>query len=255
MAALFRRWKKRVSRGRFAAGLLFFAVAAVGGLCLDLYLMRALHSEGSLPVRAVLIDGDLQHVSRQEVAAVAGPLCAGRNIAVLDTTPLQEALLQLPWIARVQVRKKMPDVLIISLVEHVPAACWNDHGLYDAVNQVVFYPDMQQFAEPLVRLGAERDELAPEVYARAVMFMRQLAAYNLTMTEVTLDQIRCFRIRLQNGTQLILGRDNEKQVVLRRLQRFLQAQAGGEFDLNSAEYVDLRYDTGFAVMQRSNKQE
>lgn len=252
---MLRSRRKKVSRGRFAAGLLFFVAVAALVLLLDLRLARELHREGSLPVRAVVIDGALRHISRREVADIAGALCAGRNIAALDTDPLREALLQLPWAARVQVRKRMPDVLIISLVEHVPAAYWNDTGLYDAAAGQFFYPDLQQFSEPLVRLGAGRDELAPEVYARAVMFMRQLAAYNLTMTEVTLDNIRCFRIRLQNGTQLILGRDNEQQVVLQRLQRFLQAQAGGEFDLNSAEYVDLRYDTGFAVKKRSKKQE
>ncbi|MBO8415092.1 MAG: FtsQ-type POTRA domain-containing protein [Proteobacteria bacterium] len=243
------------SRGRFAAGLIFCLAVISFVIFIDLKLKDLLFRDDLLPVRAVVVDGALKQLEPKEIADIAGRLCAGHNIAALDTRPLQRALLQLPWTARVLVRKRMPDTLVISVVEHVPAAYWNTSGLYDARMQQVFYPDLQRFSEPLVRLSAERDNLAPEVYNKAVHFMRALSAYNLQMTEVSLDNIRCFRIRLAGGTVLILGRDNERQVVQSRLQRFLKAQRAGSFNLNEAEYVDLRYDVGFAVKKRSQEQE
>ena len=150
----------------------------------------------------------------------------------------------------------MPDTLVISLIEHVPAAYWNDNGLYDAAAQQVFYPDLARFNEPLVRLSAPHDELAPEVYAQAVIFTRALARYGLQMRAVMLDNIRCLRITLVNGTVLILGRDNEHALAAARLQRFLQAMDSAGLDLSALAYVDLRYDSGFAVRARTEvKQE
>ncbi len=243
------------SRGRFIAGLCFCLLSCMLTVFLDLRLKDALFSDRNLPVRAVVIDGALMRIDKKEVAALAGRLCAGRNLAALDLHILRQALLQLPWVARAQVKKQMPDRLVISLIEHVPAAYWNENGLYDARARQVFYPDLSRFSEPLVRLRAPHDSLAPEVYTKAVLFMRELKRADLQMSEVLLDNIRCFRIKLLNGTTLILGRDNDGQIALARLKRFLAAIRGSGFDLQAAEYVDLRYDIGFAVKERAKEQQ
>ena len=112
----------------------------------------------------------------------------------MDTSELREALLAEPWIARAAVHRKMPDTLVVSLVEHVPAAYWNNDGLYDAQNQEIFKPDLRSFSEPLVRLGAYRDNLAPEVYESAVTFIRILEPSRYHMVALYLDQVRCYTI-------------------------------------------------------------
>ncbi len=238
------------SRGRFIVGLLFCLSICILTVQLDLRLKDALLAPGSLPVKAVVIDGALKHLSRKELADIAGKMCAGKNLAALSTSALEQTLLELPWAARVQVRKQMPDKLIISVIEHVPAAYWNERGLYDARAKQVFYPDLTHFHEPLVRLSAPHDHLAPEVYAQAVLYMRALKRSGLQMTAVELDNIRCFRLQLADGVTLILGR-GEGDLTLKRLERFLQAVRAADFDLQRAEYVDLRYDIGFAVKERS----
>ncbi|MBU3826173.1 MAG: FtsQ-type POTRA domain-containing protein [Candidatus Anaerobiospirillum merdipullorum] len=239
------------SRGRFIIGLIFCALVIGCIVSFDLRLKEALVADESLPVKNIVIDGALKRIDKREVAALAGQLCAGHNLPILDTAPLTQALMQIPWTARALVKKRMPDTLVVSLVEHVPAAYWNDNGLYDAVAQQVFYPDLTRFHEPLVRLAAPHDDLAPEVYTKAVLFMRALKPYGLQMRAVMLDNIRCFRIELINGTTLILGRDNEHAVVATRLKRFLQAMDRANLNLSALEYVDLRYDSGFAVRERA----
>ena len=145
----------------------------------------------------------------------------------------------------------MPDTLIISVVEHVPAAYWNDNGLYDAKAQTVFYPNLKNFREPLVKLGAFRDNLAPEVYKNAVAFIKAMEGSRFQMVQLYLDKVRCYTLTLQNGTRLILGRQPHE--ILQRLERFLESFDKTGLKINDIEYVDLRYDVGFAVGARQQE--
>ncbi|MBQ9274519.1 MAG: FtsQ-type POTRA domain-containing protein [Succinivibrio sp.] len=241
---------KKQTRGRFYCGLLFAALLTFLVLKGDTLLMDFLSSSNALPIRAVEIDGALKELSKKEIVELAGRHAAGRNLASFETAPLQNALLQLPWVAQAVIRKKMPDKLIISLVEHVPAAYWNERGLYDARTQSVFYPDLENFHASLVRLGAVRDNLAPEVYALAVQLHEVLRGSGLQMVKLHLDQVRCYTLTLRNGTRLILGRDRQKAA--QRLKRFVLSWQETGLNLDEADYVDLRYEVGFAVGHRKD---
>lgn len=35
-------------------------------------------------------------------------------------------------------KEKMPDTIVLSVIEHVPAAYWNDNGIYDARTKSIF---------------------------------------------------------------------------------------------------------------------
>ena len=165
---------KRQTRGHFIAGAIFALAVGTALWNFNSILGTFLESGKSLPVKAVRIDGVLSHVSRRNVADTVGRLAGGQNIAAVDTEKIRQRLLEDPWTARVAVQRRMPDTLVVSLVEHVPAAYWNNDGLYDAQNKTVFRPDLSTFDTPLVRLGAYRDNLSDEVYQSAVEFIKVL---------------------------------------------------------------------------------
>ena len=236
---------KHRAGARFIVGTVFVLLVAYGLWHFNSELSSFLESGKSLPVRALRIDGVLTHVTKRQVADLVGHAAGGRNITSVDTSELREALLAEPWIARAAVHRKMPDTLVVSLVEHVPAAYWNNDGLYDAQNQEIFKPDLRSFSEPLVRLGAYRDNLAPEVYESAVTFIRILEPSRYHMVALYLDQVRCYTITLSGGTKLILGRGREKSA--QRLERLLKSLPLTDINLADVSYVDLRYDVGFAV--------
>ena len=52
---------------------------------------------------------------------------------------------------------------------------------------------------------------------------------------------------LSNGTELVLGRNNDNDIILRRLRRFVDVYRQTQMNLDEINYVDLRYDVGFAV--------
>jgi cell division protein FtsQ len=241
------------TKGHLIAGVAF--AIAIGFVLWNFnsILTSFLESGKSLPVKAVQIDGALTHMTRRGIADTVGRIAGGRNIAAVDAGQLRKAIMANPWADRVVVRKKMPETIIVSVVEHVPAAYWNDKGLYDARAETVFYPDMRGFAEPLVRLGAFRDNLAPDVYRSAVEFIRVLDGSGLQMVALYLDQVRCYTLTLSDGVRLILGRGRERASF--RLKRFVRALPRAGIDLSKVEYVDLRYDVGFAVGQKKDSQE
>ncbi|MCI6797103.1 MAG: FtsQ-type POTRA domain-containing protein [Succinatimonas sp.] len=236
---------KRQTRGHFIAGAIFALAVGTALWNFNSVLGTFLESGKSLPVKAVRIDGVLSHVSRRNVADTVGRLAGGQNIAAVDTEKIRQRLLEDPWTARVAVKRRMPDTLVISLVEHVPAAYWNNDGLYDAQNKTVFRPDLSTFDTPLVRLGAYRDNLSEEVYQSAVEFIKVLSHSNYHMVSLYLDQVRCYTLTLACGTKLILGRGREQASA--RLQRLLRSLPKSGIVLSEVSYVDLRYDVGFAV--------
>ncbi len=236
---------KRQSRGHFLLGLVFL----LGILCALWYfksvMITFLESEKPFPVQSVRVDGALTHVTKRQIADIVGRVAGDQNITSVDTNEIREHLLKDPWIARVAVHPKMPDTIEVSVVEHVPAAFWNNDGLYDATAKAIFKPDLNNFGESLVKLGAYRDNLAPEVYESAVAFIRLLSSSKYHLVALYLDQVRCYTLTLSNGTKLILGKGRDK--CLERLQRLLRALPQVDFKLEEVSYVDLRYDVGFAV--------
>ena len=106
---------------------------------------------------------------------------------------------------------------------------------------------MRRFKRSLVKLSAYHDNLAPEVYAKTVLFIKELKRAPLQLVAVNLDNIRCYHVILSNGTELVLGRNNDNDIILRRLRRFVDVYRQTQMNLDEINYVDLRYDVGFAV--------
>lgn len=245
----------RRTRGYIIGGLLFAILLILFVVKGDIFLKDMLSHQDVLPVRAVEIDGALQQLTKKQIADITGRICAGQNIASLDLSVLQKTLEAEPWVAQVMVSKKMPDTLVISLVEHVPAAFWNEIGFYDAKTASVFYPKDGNYQANLVHLGAERDNLAPEVYAAAVQFIRMMEGKrSYQMYSLYLDKVHSYTLTLNNKirTRLILGQYKDART---RLDRFLKAFEQTGLNINQVPYVDLRYDVGFAVGKIENSRE
>ncbi len=240
----------RHSRGRYIAGIIFVVILCVLVVKGDLLLKHILSQSSALPVKAVQIDGVFKQLTKKKIADITGRVCAGQNIATLDVSILKQELFKEPWVAQVAVKKKMPDTLILSVIEHVPAAYWNDNGIYDAKTRSIFYPDMSSFAQPLVKLGAFRDNLCSDVYDSAVSFIRVLNDSPYQMVELYLDNVHCYTITLDNGTRLILGRGQKTGIA--RLKRFMRAFGQSGLNIDDVDYVDLRYDVGFAVGKKEH---
>ncbi len=207
----------------------------------------AIHSP-LLPLRHLVLRGEIEHVTRDQAEGAAHAGAIGTFFSV-DLDAVRRAFEVLPWVRRVEVRRRWPDRIEVAIEEHTALAQWgSDTQAKRLVNtygevfegRVADAARLPQFAGPA---GS-----AAQVTRRYGAFRQALAPLDLEPRRVLLSPRYAWQIRLSNGLTLELGRDQLKEPVLERLSRFVAYYAQTLGGLNRRfDCVDLRYPNGFAL--------
>ncbi len=199
----------------------------------------------------------MAHVTEAQIRLVAERRVQGTFFTV-DLERVRNSLEKLPWVREARVERRWPDTLVVSLVEHVPLARWNDHSLISDAGDV-FVAAVNQ---PLPRLFGPEDS-SLEVVTAYRQHQAALKPLGMTISELRLSPRHAWRIRLDNGMQIALGRE-QAEVRLARFvalyPRLFAAQAATDASISAAgapgdlpgapmkpDTVDLRYPDGFAI--------
>ncbi len=189
-------------------------------------------------LREVYVSGAAQHVTRSQVEAIVQNELKG-TFFTLNLPRLRAAFETLPWVREVNLRRRWPARLDVSLIEHVPLARWGTAALVNThgeVFQAAYDGKLPTFVGP--------QGTAKEIAIQFDFFRRQLASIGRTPAMVQVTPRRAWQVRLDEGPTLELGRED----IEARLARFLQVHARTVGALKRhIEYVDLRYANGFAV--------
>lgn len=215
-----------------------YAIAAAGLAAIAVLLVIHLPV---FPVREVLVVGDVSHVTRNQIDAVVRGELRG-NFFTIGLERSRAAFEKLPWVRRVHVRRQWPGRLEVTFEEHTALARWGEDGLVNTFGELF----VAASDDPLPLLTGPADS-SHEVAERFQRFRQTLEPTGHEIAEVSLSARRAWRIRLDDGTTLELGRD----LVQPRLERFVANW--GEFAAvarHAATVVDLRYPNGFAVRGR-----
>lgn len=220
-------------------GLVLIAASAWG--------INELLKPGSLPLRAVRIEGAFTHLTPEDVQqAIAGAASGGFLYA--DVNALRQAALGVPWVRSVNVRRVWPDTLRVNITEHAAAARWGEQGLLSREGKV-FTPKVASYPPGLPELHGP-DGTQALVLSQYRAMNKAIAPLNLHIKRINLDARRAWRLSLSNGIELLLGRAGSDA----HLQRFVQVYpsllttpAGGVI-----ERVDMRYGNGLAVRWGKN---
>jgi cell division protein FtsQ len=240
-----RRTQQAAERPRWLRQLALFAgLFALTGLTAGS--LWWLSAPDSLPLRTVRVQGELHHVTQQEVRDAVLPH-AQAGFLHIDINAVREALEQLPWVHSVQVRRAWPDVLLVQLREQQVLARWADGGLVNPEGKV-FRPH-----EPLAAAGLPvlrgPQGTSVMVTAQFIELQRALLPLQLNIAEVAMDERRAWRLVLENGMELMLGR-NEHPARMERFARAWPRILGPRS--TSVARIDLRYTNGFAVSFRQS---
>lgn len=200
----------------------------------------------NLPLRTVRVQGAMYHVTPQEVQAAVLPY-AQAGFLHIDINAVRAALEQLPWVHSVQVRRAWPDVLLVQLREQQVLARWADGGLVNPEGNV-FRPLEPVAATDLPVLRGPQGT-SVMVTAQFIELQRALLPLQLTISEVAMDERRAWKLVLENGLELMLGRNEHPA----RMERFVRAwpRILGPRSATVAR-IDLRYTNGFAVSFRQS---
>jgi cell division protein FtsQ len=190
------------------------------------------------PLREVKVDGQLTHVTREQVQLIVKRELKG-NFFTLDLEQAKGAFQKLPWVRSVSVRRRWPDRLEVAVEEHVALARWGGMALVNTRGELfgaASGSDLPVFIGP----GGSEKELAQ----RYGQFRQALAPLGLAPSQVVLSPRRAWQLRLDNGLTVELGREQVEP----RLAKFVRVygQTLAKLD-RPVQYVDLRYPNGFAV--------
>ncbi len=206
---------------------------------------RALVESRAFPLRTVRVLGDLQQVGRPDVVhALQGKVEGTFFTADLDA--ISALFRAIPWVRRADIRRQWPDLLEVTLEEHVALARWGQGKDASLVNtHGELFTGRSDATLPLFSGPAGTEG---EIARRYQAFRSLLAPLELQPQRVALSARFAWQLRLSNGLAVRLGRESEKDSLEDRLARFVAAypQALGKLG-RDLDYVDLRYPNGFAL--------
>ena len=193
------------------------------------------------PLKRVIIREPLRYGDMGEVSEIIRNHHQ-RDLMHMDVALLADEMQRLDWIAKASVYKRWPDAVEVELEERVPVVRWGGSAYLDAAGEPFSIPDNDKLRQLFTLHG-------PDGYEKQVLQYYQLiapwlASPHLEIKELLLDQRLIWHARLDNGLDVILGRDqlNERlkklavvnAKVIEPYQRYIDA-------------IDLRYHDGFSV--------
>ena len=228
-----RQHRSGISWGRAVSPLMTLALLAALLLGGRVFLDR--------PVRNLHLEGSFERVTPVEVQAALESGLRGSLLSV-DLAELQALVEALDWVRQAHVGRRWPDTLAIRVIEHQVAARWGDTALISREGEVFAGESRYVFPE-LPRLAGP-PSTEQQVVERYLELQRLLGAANLTLEALSIDERGSWRMQLQGGQTIRIGRSE----VEKRLDRFFELASPllrNEFDRVS--HVDMRYTNGFSV--------
>jgi cell division protein FtsQ len=193
------------------------------------------------PMRRLLVTGEFHQVDETAVRTAVLPLVQ-RGFFAVDLEQVRAEVAKLPWVERVEVRKRWPDRLEVSLAEHTPVARWGQDRMLSDQGALFAAPAGAGLDLPLFE--------GPESRASELMAFHSLARplflpLGLRVDNVQLSARGSWSLQLSDGTRIEAGRGDPQA----RLARFARMLPQLQRDpLRKLARADLRYTNGFAIV-------
>lgn len=193
------------------------------------------------PVRRVIIQGDLQALTREAVQE-AVVIYEGDTFLGIDLSRLVQQLEAQPWIANARARRQWPDTVVIDLVEQKPIAYWGPRWMINAKGGIFEHQGLYQ-DKTLPRLWSARAYPA-ETMNYFQIFQRQLQPVGLGLRAVSQGLQGDWKLTLDNGLQVMLDRADPASNVRYFVSIYQQVVLPGQ---RPVAMVDMRYRHGAAI--------
>ncbi len=229
---------------KFFIGITFLIITSIIG-------WREVIKQGAnwLPIKYVRIEGTFQYIEKTKIKQVLkGQVNNGLYNASIKN--IQQSVAGLPWVNSVKVKRVWPDAIEIKITEQVPIAKWYLTELVNK-NGDLFKPDnLNKFVHlPMIAGNTGNEKKLLETMADLTIDLKE---QDMKLTEFRVSNRRAWTIKIQNGMELILGRNEP----FKNLQRFLKTRhLLGKEQLVKIKVVDLRYPNGYALAWKSTEEQ
>lgn len=193
------------------------------------------------PIREVRIEGTFVYLERGQFAKQIESVATGGFFAV-NLDGIKEAAAVLPWVDSIMIRRVWPDTLVIQVAEKRALARWKEDALISDRGEI-FQPSADSFPPGLVQLNGP-DGSAMRVFKTLQRFETNAKNLAVKLNRITLDSRGSWQVGLTDGLSVVLG----KESVHKRFVKFVRMyERIKETRQAAVDYVDMRYQNGFAV--------
>lgn len=218
----------------WAIALTLVALPVVG-------LLNGWYAADRWPVRQLELQAEFANVSAEQIRAAAAP-SMGIGFFAVDLASVQRSVAQLPWVEKVEARKRWPDTLVLRVYEQRPYAHWGLDRLLNREGQLFQVPGATEI-QGLPRLDGPEERIA-----EVVKFHNEIVAAaggsGLRIAGVSLSARGSWTVHLDSGADIVVGSEHARERLQRFLQMYPRVAGSGQ---GAFEYVDLRYSNGFAM--------
>ena len=205
-------------------------------------------------IAAISVSGEVVHNNVPTLRANVTPRLAG-NFFTIDLASARQTFENLPWVRRAVVRRMFPNRIAVELQEHQAVAYWGAEDTSRLLNHFgeVFEANVGEVEqEALPRLDGPSGQ-EPQVLALYQALRPMFAPLDLGVEQLALGSSGGWRVRLDTGASIELGRGSDAQVIA-RTNRFLRTltQVTSRYDRrpDAVESADLRHADGYALRLR-----
>jgi cell division protein FtsQ len=199
------------------------------------------------PIEVVSLSNKLHYADPALVkAAVAEEVKRGFFAMRVDV--IRDRLMDVPWVNGVQVVRKWPNSVMLTVNEREPLGIWEAKGIIDTEGKLFFPPT-------LANVGALPQFNGDQKYLNSMvdtylLILAKIKPIGLAVKSLTLMPDHGWQAMLDNGINLMLGQSELEE----RLHRFVIAYGSPKSSIRNShiEVVDLRYTNGIAVGGRAN---
>lgn len=196
------------------------------------------------PLRSLRVEGRFEHVTAEQIQRAIVPFARAGFFGV-DLAGARAALVAMPWVNEVRLRRAWPDILAVRVEEQRVIACWRDKGMINTQGRMFYPADGIDVARwPVVDMPVVDDRVEIGTFLELTHLVedsgRRVSAF-------TQDGRGSVFMTLGSGVELQLGHQDQAE----RLKRFLGFFPSID-DVGRIASVDLRYSNGFAVRRRND---
>lgn len=223
--------------------LLLLIALAVGYVSVSWFLSRPL-----FVLHSLVLTTTPKQVTHEQIEYVARTTTSNNNFFLIDVQNVRDAFEKLPWVRNAQVRRRWPGLLEVHIEEHELAAYWVNTDSDNAVELI-----NRQGETFTAASNVELPQLfgpagsAASLWQHYGIFSAILAPLRRHIVELDLSPRQAWKIKLDDGMVMVLGRDQDKLSVNTRLERFVRTWPQITHPETLISAVDLRYRSGFTI--------
>ncbi len=195
----------------------------------------------NLTIKSVEVTGDFTILDKKQLEPLIESY-AKTNLYLLDVKNLEKEIENNPWVHSAALTHVWPNKLIVKIYEQKPVAHWGKTQML-AENGEIIKASMKKQKGDLPLLYSPNDK-GRNMATGFIQIRKMMKGFPIKLVEFKEDARGSWRIKLENGMTLKIGREYQAK----RLKRFMVAYDESLNEvLDKISIVDLRYTNGFAV--------